>query len=166
MKRNSKILSKIINKKLVASGFSGLQWFAFGKEIVIEDYKGNERKVSEFYLNVSTGWRIKDSQKIITGSQDYFHPPGSIDEDFDYESFNPHEDENRVEKTLEKLFNELELKVTEVSSDIYGSININFQKGYCLEVLPMDSVEQEHWRFIDHTSNDEHLVFTGSKTKL
>lgn len=156
----------MINKKLIASGFSGLQWFAFGKEIAIKDYNGKERKVYEFYLNVSTAWRIKDSQKVITGSQDYFHPPGKIDVEFDYESFNPSEDENRAENSIQKLLNERKLKVIEVHADIYGSIIINFQEGYSLEVLPMDSVEQEHWRFIDHTSKDEHLVFTGSNIEL
>ena len=55
-------LAVLIGKELSASGYSCLQWFYFGNKQVVKDYKGNERTVGEFSLNVSTAWRLKDAQ--------------------------------------------------------------------------------------------------------
>ncbi|MFC4994854.1 hypothetical protein [Rubritalea tangerina] len=156
-------LSKLVGKNMVASGYAGLQWFLFGEKKVVIAHDGKKKENAEYSLNVSTSWRIRGANGVVTGSQDYFHPPGDINEDFDYDSFNPVEEENRTEAALKGLFNTGEMHtINRISGDECGSLFISFESGYVLEVIPMDSVDQEHWRFFAYESSEAHFVITGT----
>ena len=158
-------LSVLVGKHMRSSGYCGLQWFDFGDEHVIENrLNGTERVVGEFTLHVSTAWRITNANGIVTGSQDYFHPAGEFDDDFNYDSFDPFCDRNRVDAAIEILLvnNDKNLVVSSVVADQYGSVALIFEGGYSLEIIPMDSIDRERWRFFSEISDEKHFVVHGT----
>ncbi|MGJ8640410.1 MAG: hypothetical protein ACSHYA_13570 [Opitutaceae bacterium] len=143
-------LNKLVGQKMVSSGYAGLQWFLF------QDFKPHG-KTANYALNVSTAWRIKDKNGIVTGSQDYFHSAEEATE-----GHAPQENENRVEYALRGFFqNDQNHIVSKISGSNCGSLQVSFEGDYALEILPMDSSDREHWRFFEKGANSPHFVVTG-----
>ncbi|HBE68801.1 MAG TPA: hypothetical protein DDW52_11700 [Planctomycetaceae bacterium] len=109
---------------------------------------------------MSTAWRITNSDGVFTGSQDYFHPASGIASDSDHDLFDPSADKNRVDESMELLFanGREDLIVSSIVADQHGSVTIAFGGDSSLEILPMDSIDRERWRFFSQLSEEKHLV--------
>jgi hypothetical protein len=138
-----------------------LTWFEFGSRRTVKGWKGVEKEVGDYALHVQCAWRITLGDKIVTGRGDIFCTPQETDEprppDFDWEKG------NRFDRVVEQfLQNESRrLTVQGVRACGAGSVTIELEDGYRLEVFPQDSENGEHWRFFQPFAREPHLVFSG-----
>lgn len=162
LKNEDAILEKInrlLNKKLSSIGRAGsMLWVGFGKWITKKNYRDEIRKVNEYSLHVSCSWRFTDGKNIIMASRDMYLPKnGEYIDDFDWDVIGNNRFDERI-NIIHREINKNIITVDELKIDKYGSLIVQFNNGYVLEVFPDDSLEEEYWRFISNINESEHLV--------
>jgi hypothetical protein len=160
------ILQAILGLPLWSIGRAGdLEWFLFGSQRRIVSTRGGETKVvSDFALHVQCAWRIRNKNRIVTGSRDRFYPPGEYSyqdlEEFEWDIPGGNLLDMRISKLLEEK-EENPFVVISIQADEVGSVNFFLSDGYSLEIFPDDSLSSEYWRFFIPYDEKEHFVITG-----
>ena len=138
-----------------------LAWFEFGSRRTVKDWKGKEKEVGDYALHVQCPWRIRLGDSIVVGRGDIFCTPEETSEptpaDFDWQKA------NRFDRVVLELFqNESrQFTVRAVESGGAGSLTIELEDGYQLEIFPHDSESDEHWRFFQPQTEEPHFVVSG-----
>jgi hypothetical protein len=138
--------------------------FAFGERKEVPSSRGGTKAVGEFALHVQCAWRITREDRVLVGSRDLYYPADYGDEnreispDFDWDR-----DPNRRDKLLRLLFEDGgRLFVVEaVEAGTAGSLHIGLGDGYCLDVFPDDSLNDERWRLFRPGVGEPHFVVTA-----
>jgi hypothetical protein len=166
MTRDSDIqrrLSALVGLPLWALGRAAdLAWFEFGDRRTVLSHLGKEKLVGDYALHIQCPWRITRDDKIITGRGDIFCTPEESEEpipaDFDWQKG------NRFDRIIAALFDHQprQFTVQGVQAGGVGSLVIELEDGYKLEVFPHDSESGEHWRLFKPYSDDPHLAFSGA----
>jgi hypothetical protein len=119
--------------------------------------KNTQQETREFSLHIQCGWRIVDDEKILAGYLDVVDREDSLKRETPLAS--------DPKTLLDQRFSELRklpcdsLKVQSVEILDIGDCRIRFGNGMCLEIIPIDSSEDdasEYWRLL--TPNGWHLV--------
>ena len=116
------------------------------------------QNIGEFGLHIQTDWRIINEHNILVGSDDLYEPESEnqSESDFDYEMGNL-----RDEK-LEKIINSDYLIVSEIRTDRFGGLYIQFKNQSELQIIPTNSSESEYnefWRLINNRKPEtKHIV--------
>lgn len=142
--------------------------FQFGQRRNVKDSRGNSREVGEYALHIQCPWRITRDDSVVVGSGDLFYPVDPENQeprpDFDWQPIGG----NRRDYLLKILFQDgaRKLVVRDVEAGDGGSLRIELQDGYFLEVLPNLSTDDEQWRlFRPYRENEPHFVVTGRGTQ-
>jgi hypothetical protein len=138
--------------------------FALGERREVPCSRGGTRTVGEFALHVQCAWRITREDQVLVGSHDLYYPADYGDEgreippDFDWDR-----DPNRRDKLLRLLFEDgKRLFVVEaVEVGTAGSLHIALGDGFCLDVFPDDSLNDERWRLFRPGFVEPHFVVTA-----
>ena len=138
--------------------------FAFGTRGEVPSSQGGTRAVAEFALHVQCAWRICLEDRVVVGSRDLYYPAGyggenrEIPPDFDWDR-----DPNRCDKLIRSLFEDgKRLFVVEaVEVGTAGSLHIELGNGFCLDVFPDDSLNDERWRLFRPGVAGPHFVVTA-----
>jgi hypothetical protein len=137
--------------------------FDFGKRRKSCDSHGNPREVGEWALHIQCPWRITRDDRILVGNQDLYYPAdyqygGESSVGFDWER-----DSTLRDKLLHSLLQDgaQELVVDRVEVYEAGGLHIVFGEGFSMDVLPCDSVSDEHWRLFEPDKDAPHFVVTG-----
>lgn len=151
-------LDKILDKTMPSMGRAAdLFWIVFGKDILVEDYKGNKVEKNEYAIHIQCPWRLLKDNNLILGSRDIYIPKEGIEEsEFDYESFGMSLFDEKVKGIESEL---LPLHVESISTDSTGGFKIVFNHCFVLEVMPDSSAEIEFWRFIDFNTRKHYVLF-------
>lgn len=156
----------LVGKSLWACGRAAdMATFAFGQRRRAPDRHGGEREVGEYALHVQCAWRITRNDQVVVGSRDLYYPADYDDvnegmpPEFDWER-----DPNRRDKLLVSLFKNgtRKFNVKEVAVGSAGSLHIELDDGYCLDVFPDDSLDHERWRLFRPGVDEPHLVVTAT----
>lgn len=138
-----------------------LAWFEFGSRRTVKGWKDKKKEVGDYALHVQCPWRIRLGNSIVVGRGDIFCIPEETSEptpaDFDWQKG------NRFDRVVLELFqNEsLQFTVRAVESGEAGSLAIELEDGYQLEIFPHDSERDEHWRFFKPHTEEPHFVVSG-----
>lgn len=155
-------LDSLIGMPLWSSGRAAdLEWFHFGQHRTLAA-RGGTKEVGEYALHIQCAWRIRHGDEVVVGGRDLYYPPEESDhpfEDFDWDV----QGANRRDRRIAELFqNETrQFMVREVEVGWAGSFTIIFDDEYALDVLPDDSLSDEHWRIFKPSAEDRHFVVTG-----
>lgn len=110
------------------------------------------------------------SDRIVTGSADYYEPPGAGEE----VNLDDHRAGNLQRKRLREVFatydestrsliNEADaLIVTAVHADRFGGLDLELSGGFRLQVFPSGSCGED-WRFFSPGTDDDHFVIEGGQ---
>ena len=138
--------------------------FQFGQKQQATTFRGNSVEIGEYALNVQCAWRIAREDRVWVGSADLYYPSDLQIErtpsDFDW-SKGP----NRCDELLRLLFqdDQRQFIVRGVEGGTAGSLHVIMDDSLSLDVLPNDSLSDEHWRFFKHDSEEEHFVVSGER---
>jgi hypothetical protein len=153
-------ISALVGLPLWAVGRAAdLAWFEFGDRRTV---LGKEQLVGDYALHIQCPWRMTLGDKIITGRGDIFCTPEESEEpnptDFDWQTG------NRFDRIVAVLFDHesRQFTVQGVQAGDAGSLVLELEDGYKLEVFPHDSEGGEHWRFFKPYSTDPHFVYSGT----
>jgi hypothetical protein len=161
----------VIGLRLSLARHSGLTVFHFG-EVRPVDGGGT---VGQFALHIQCPWRIAATDRIITGSPDYWYP---ADESLDWSAWEKDRSTPSLqEKRLLDLFCGYDpetgacenitdkLIVEKVSADDYGGAQVQLSGSYSLELFPASTCEFhgfENWRLFQPGSDADHFVVMGN----
>lgn len=139
--------------------------FQFGARKRVPDFFGRPSEVGEYALHVQCAWRFAQNDKVVVGSNDLYYPAGyrDINEEPPPE-FDWARDSNRRDELLASLFENgaREFVVQRVDVGVAGALHLVFAGGSCLDVLPDDSLDREHWRLFRPGIDEPHLVVTAT----
>ncbi len=148
-------LNKLLGKKLTSTTRSvDMECLKFG-------FKNNDKNqnIGEFAIHIQADWRIINKKSILVGSRDLYEPNSKNISD---NSFVHYESGNLRDEKLETLIKKNEFKVSKITSDDFGGLNITFENQAELQIIPVLTVESEYnefWRFIENKdANSEHFV--------
>jgi hypothetical protein len=135
-----------------------LAWFEIGSRRTVKGRKGKEKEVGDYALHVQCPWRIRLGNSIEVGRGDIFCAPVGTNEptpvDFDWQKG------NRFDRLVLELFQNKSRQFTVQAGDA-GSVAIELEDGYKLEIFPNDSENDEHWRFFKPHTEEPHFVLSG-----
>ncbi len=143
-----------------------LAWFEFGNRRTVKGHKGGEKEVGDYALHVQCPWRIASADSIVIGRGDIFCTPEESNEptpaNFDWQKG------NRFDRIVQQLAKHEsgQFIVHAVEAGEAGSLAIELENGYTLEIFPHDSESGEHWRFFKPYTEEPHLVFSGKGLQL
>jgi hypothetical protein len=155
-------LDSLIGMPLWSSGRAAdLEWFHFGQRRTVAT-RGGTKEVGEYALHIQCAWRIRHGDEVIVGGRDLYYPPEESDhsvEDFDWDV----QGANRRDRRIAELFQNgtRQFMVREVAVGGAGSFTIIFDDEYALDVVPDDSLSDEHWRIFKPSVEGQHFVVTG-----
>jgi len=156
-------MENILNS-LVGLEFSGssrtanMECFKFG-ELTNE---GN-KIFGKFALHIQCPWRITNSEEIIVASDDLFEQPENLTEyipEFDWDKPNG----NYRDQKLKEFFENNSNKVLKTELNLYGDLNITFEKEIKLTLFPSLSKKSdysEYWRIFESSKDSNHYVFSA-----
>jgi hypothetical protein len=159
-------LQCLIGLPLVNAGRAAdMQWFHFGEQRTVSDFKGKPRLIGEYALHIQCPWRIVGREGIVVGSSDRYYPANEQNEqrgDFDWDIPGA----NRCDKLIQAFLQERKgfpAVVTRIESDFIGSLKIKLKGDLDLDldVFPDDSLGKEHWRFFKPSTERPHFIITG-----
>jgi hypothetical protein len=136
--------------------------FHFGKKEQTRTFRGELAQVGEYALHVQCAWRIARGEKVVVGSADLYYPPDltveRIPKNFDWDKA-----PNRLDKLLRLLFegDKQQFIVQGVEVGTAGSLHITMDDNLSLDVLPNNSLSDEHWRLFKPSSEEPHFVLSG-----
>jgi hypothetical protein len=157
-------LSALYHKPLFLSGRTiDLQWFQFGQINQIKTPSGRWKEVGEYALHIQCCWRIVGLEGVIVGSEDRYYPSSSakeIPDDFDWDK----PGNNRCDANMSSFINQYcPLNVKSIVVDDIGGFSLLFERSFRLEVFPVSSLENEHWRlFKPGEKTSPHFVLIGN----
>ena len=131
--------------------------FGFGKWRKTVSRKGDPAEVTEYALHVQCHWRIRLNDEVLVGLRDIYCPAdGPPSQDFDFETSGP----NKLDKGMAVLFENRSkaFVVQEIQAPLGGSLNVNLERGYALELFPDDTHGGEYWRLFVPGSTEKHFV--------
>src|SRR4030095_13034377 len=137
--------------------------FQFGAHKQVRTFKGEAAEVGEYALHVQCPWRIIRDETILVGSGDLYYPADDFSADGIPNNFNWDRDPNRRDHLLGVLFESgtREFMVEAVDLGKAGTLRIDFEKGFRLELFPSDSSDDEHWRLFGIDDDRPTLVVEG-----
>lgn len=137
--------------------------FDFGERRKSCDSQGNAREVGEWALHVECAWRITRDDRVLVGNRDLYYPADYRYADETPVGFDWERGPTLRDKLLHSLFQNAarELVVDRVEVYEAGGLHIVFREGASLDVLPCDSVSDEHWRLFEPDKDAPHFVVTG-----
>jgi hypothetical protein len=137
--------------------------FDFGERRKSYDSQGKPREVGELALHVQCAWRVTRDDRVLVGNRDLYYPA-----DYRYGGetpvgFNWERDPTLRDKLIHSIFQNAGQELVVESIEVYeaGGLHIVFREGACLDVLPCDSVSDEHWRLFEPDKDTPHFVVTG-----
>jgi hypothetical protein len=142
--------------------------FQFGARLKTRDFHGRPSEVGEYALHVQCAWRIVRGDQVVVGSQDLYYPADyedrseHIPEGFDWDR-----DPNRRDRLVQLLFEDgaREFVVDGIDVCAAGTLHIRLNDGFCLDVVPAVSLNEEHWRLFKHGADEPHFVIAGSSVE-
>jgi len=142
--------------------------FAFGQKRKVPGLHGTQKEVGEYALHVQCAWRITRDDQTIVGSGDLYYPSSyrdaseEVPAEFDWDH-----DPNLRDKLLLVLFENAEggFVVEKVEVGKAGALHLFLSGGLCLDVLPDNSLNQEHWRLFRPGIDEPHFVFTANRVE-
>lgn len=156
------VLRNLVSLYLREIGRAGtVEWLIFATPIPLAG--GESEQYIEYALHLQCPWRIVGPRGIVTGSTDYFHSAQAPykelpDSEWDQPGASLHD--TRVIAFLEQHSNH-PIVVHSVWADDVGSIRLNMNDIYSIEVFPDDSLEGEHWRLFRPDAEISHFVVSG-----
>lgn len=152
-------LSVLTEQPMIQIGrASDMLWVHFGKLIEVKNYRGIYHEKGEYSLHIQCPWRFTQNDNLILGSNDFYIPinNGGNDE-FQWDIWGGNMFDIKAEKLKKEVLPNI---VKKIEVDVIGSINIYLEKGFVVQVFPVDSNIQENWRFINNLTG-EHIVYNG-----
>jgi hypothetical protein len=166
-KQIQKALDVLIGQPLWSSGRTDdLEWFQFGQRRTVKSRRGDAKEVGEYALHIQCAWRIRHGDQVVVGGHDLYYPPEERDdrpEDFDWEVLGANRRDRRIAELFQNETRQFLAGKIEVGEA--GSFTILFDDEYALDVLPDDSLSDEHWRLFKPSSEEPHFVVTGKGLK-
>jgi hypothetical protein len=140
--------------------------FDFGRRTELAGAKGRMKIVGDYALHVQCAWRIAQENQIIVGSRDLYYPADYSENSTPPSDFDWDHSPNRRDKLMTALFaNDRQFLVRSVNVGAAGRLDILLSDGFCLEILPDDSLLDEHWRLFEPGGHKPHFVLTGNGIK-
>jgi hypothetical protein len=143
--------------------------FDFGERRSVPSRGGATKIVGEYALHVQCAWRITCKDQVVVGSRDLYYPADYGDQnreipaDFDWDR-----DPNHRDKSLRLLFENgsKQFAVEAVDVGAAASLRIVLKHGFCLEVFPDNSLNDERWRLFRPGVDEPHFVVTGRGVEI
>jgi hypothetical protein len=137
--------------------------FDFGERRKSCDASGNPREIGEWALHVQCAWRITRDDRVLVGNRDLYFPADYRYGEGEPAEFNWERDFTLRDKLLNSLFQNGTQELVVDRTEVYeaGGLHIVFRDGFFLDVLPCDSVSDEHWRLFEPDKHAPHFVVTG-----
>ena len=160
-------LQALIGLPLVnATRISNMECFDFGNDRTGFSRKGSVINVHDFTLHVQCAWRLIGPEGVIVGSNDMYYPagnPSNRPSNFNWDAPGA----NRCDERVDQFFhgNKTLLLVNGIEVDSTGGVIIRMQGGFCLEIFPDNSVDEEHWRFFEPATEKRHFVIKGKSVQ-
>ena len=140
----------------------GWQRFEFGVQKPAVNHIGEPITLADYALHVACAWRIVGPKGIAVGSFDYYFDGESpLEQRHDFWDGPGQTLRDRRGYEFFDLLHKEVLVVSEVGVDSVGSLHVAMAEGYVLDVLPVDSTYEEHWRLLPPGKNVPHFVLSG-----
>jgi hypothetical protein len=139
-----------------------LEWFQFGSQRTVTDFRGETKTVGEYALHVQCAWHLRDSARIIVASRDRYEPAEAVDDPENFQWDRP--GANLCDRKMSQFLAEtkgVSQIVTQVKADEVGGLCILLSTNVAIEVFPDSSAADEYseyWRFFEPAIETEHLV--------
>jgi hypothetical protein len=134
-------------------------WMHFGDLREAPSRRGGTRQVGEWSLHIQTSWRFTRRDRIIVGVLDLY---ASADDGSGYDWDRGGESRfDRIASSLNKSFQEDDIRVRQVFCDEVGSITLRLDTNLHFAVFPnfsSDYPNREYWRFFRPATDDPHHV--------
>jgi hypothetical protein len=153
-----------------------MQGFAFGQRVPA--VAGSPRKVGEYALHVNCAWRLRDSHRVVVGSDDLLVPAASHEPTrrfrvglkgvdfarFEWDAAGASRRDERIE-ALFAVWDAASPLVRAVEGDDLGGLRLDLDTGHALELFPCDSLDDyEYWRFFHQSGEDFVVTAAGIET--
>jgi hypothetical protein len=154
----------IENKNLRELGRAAdMLWLSIGEPIMIDDYKGGTREVSEYAIHFQCQWRFVKNGKILLASHDIYNPYNKeleYDDEWDWSIFGREKEKSSLFDVHSAELNRLlPFKIMSIKYNDTSDLHIDFQNGIYFDTFISCSRKREYYRFIDFTSEEsKHVV--------
>ena len=139
---------------------SNMEWLQFGERVMAQ--KGEPRCIGTWALHISCAWRIRDFEKIIVASTDYYmraNHVSPLDEDFDWDVQGHNQHDQRIKSFMEGK--EDSLIVVKATANSVGDVFINLNEKFFLEIFAdVSTGDLEYWRLFNPSLDLPHFVVT------
>ena len=158
------MLEKLTGKNLREIGrATDMLWLSIGEPIMIDDYRGGLREVSEYAIHFQCQWRFVKNGKILLASHDIYNPYDKslkYDDEWDWDVFGREKEQSSVFDVQSKNFTSdfLPLQIKGICFTDTHDLHIHFDKGVCFDTFITISTKREFYRFLDFTSEDSNHV--------
>ncbi|NOK62707.1 MAG: hypothetical protein GFH27_549293n48 [Chloroflexi bacterium AL-W] len=124
--------------------------FQFGDSHKVVDRQGQPHEFSAYVLHLRCAWRIVGLSGIVVASCDTYYPSSDkpLEDAYADDFAWGQQGANRC--------------VESIRADAVGSLWIQLESEYALEVFPDDSLGKELWRFFEPHTKNKHFVVMGS----
>jgi hypothetical protein len=140
----------------------GLQRVEFGEQRASQNRRGEAVAYGSCFLHVACAWRIVTAGAIVIGADDYngrqrHEPfPSRLDPDnSELDAF-----AQRTSAFFDSLHNNPPV-VEAIEADPIGSVRFFLSEAGRLEILPLESGPEEHWRLLYRDKRKRQFVVTG-----
>ena len=141
---------------------AGLQRFEFGEQRPGKNKRGETVTFGSHALHVACAWRIVETSAIIIGADDYNGEERHKRYPARFDPNNPEPDSSALRAFA--FFDSLSENppvVEAIEADGAGSVHFFLSCERRLEILPLDSAPDEHWRLLYRDGRRRHFVVTG-----
>ena len=133
-------------------GYEQIQSFEFGLQRPSTSSKGKRRTFGEYAIHVGCPWRIVGQGRILVAYIDLYFPAENYTESGGGEDFDSYAEgasrRDRQAKHFAERLEDAPLFVESIQADEVGSVCFVLSRDYRVEILPMDSLSFEFWRFL------------------
>ena len=133
-----------------------LQSFQFGsRKVVKQEYgrAGTEKEVGSHALHVQCAWRIRGSASLVVGSRDRYD---IVDGGDDWDRPGANRCDVQVKDFVAKF---CPCVVRSLHADAVGTLTLELEHGYVLDIFTDDSSSEEQWRFFSPYEPIAHAMF-------
>ena len=154
----------IENKCLIKLGRAAdMLWLSIGEPVMIDDYKGGTREVSEYAIHFQCQWRFVKNGKILLASHDIYNPYNKDlerDDEWNWDIFGREKEKSSLFDVHSAELNELfPQKIISINYTDTHDLHISFENGISFDTFITCSRKREYYRFIDFTSEEnKHVV--------
>ncbi|MBC8140528.1 MAG: hypothetical protein H7Y38_03715 [Armatimonadetes bacterium] len=116
-----------------------------------------------FAIHATCGWRIVDPDGIIAGTYDHYIVDGEqCGPDYTKDGAKNLSPRN---KKLYSHLHSADLIVERIIADNLGSVHLSFTMDCYLELIPIDSLNEVHWRLESTQTDFVDFVVEGNRTE-